>query len=84
MFSSNQYIPILKGKAGEFTALNILNKDLLKDVVPIIDIVPTLPKKTFDKHITVAEIYFTRFWKLSKAIPFHVGYSILMSNQTAV
>lgn len=58
MILLSQYIPIPKGKAGEFTALNLLNKDLLKDVIPLIDIVSTPPNKTFDKHITDTINYF--------------------------
>lgn len=39
MFSYNHYIPILKGKNGEFGALAKLAKEVKKQVTPLIDVV---------------------------------------------
>lgn len=75
MVRYNKYIPILKGKAGEFTALNLLSQDLQQDIIPIIDIVPTPPNKTFDKHISDTVNYFKKYWQKDNLI-YIDGYMI--------
>ena len=45
MIENNKYVPILKGKEGEFIALQKLPSDIKNDIIPIIDLVPNNSKK---------------------------------------
>jgi len=51
MIKSVNYVPVLKCKAGEFTALSISQASLKDDIVPIADLVPIQNKKKFEDHI---------------------------------
>ncbi len=63
MFNYNHYIPILKGKAGEFGALGELNNEIKKHLTPMIDVPrlfhSTSTKKLLEDHLekTAENIY---------------------------
>ncbi len=44
MISSDKYVPILKGKSGEFRALSNLTHEIKESIIPIIDIVKFVPQ----------------------------------------
>lgn len=62
MISPNQYVPILKCKAGEFMALAKLSPDVRDELIPIFDIVPPGGKKFVD-HIEDSLKYLRRWDK---------------------
>lgn len=65
MFTSHHYVPILKGKEGEFSAIAVTSEDTLSRMTPIIELMNFAPLKltpeqlrrrrkpmpTFDSHI---------------------------------
>lgn len=58
MFNRKYYVPILRGKAGEFEAIKHLDMDIKRGITPLIDIPPVdldhktmLPKETLDKYL---------------------------------
>ena len=59
MFDHNHYVPILKGKDGEYRALKLLSPKVKEQFTPVID-VPPMPKnygdgrsgKTLHQHIS--------------------------------
>jgi hypothetical protein len=77
MISQKQYVPILKGKMGEFSALNILAPEVKNAIVPIIDIVTPpntkkmsllSPKKKLETHLETTVKYFSKYWGKSSKI----------------
>ncbi|UHG92551.1 beta family protein [Spirosoma oryzicola] len=59
MFNFNHYVPILKGKSGEFQALSNLSDKALSSITPVIEIpdipydyVTNQPSKTTDNHLS--------------------------------
>ena len=52
MIRQEQYVPILKCKDGELTALSKLSDDIKDLIVPIVDIVFD-PNKKFENHISI-------------------------------
>ena len=59
MINHKTYIPILKWKQGEYQALNALNEQIKKQIVPLFEITPIgfdhekqVASKSLDKHIT--------------------------------
>ncbi|MCD1159201.1 beta family protein [Peribacillus frigoritolerans] len=58
LFKQNQYIPIIRWKRGEQTALKELDPKIKNSITPVIEIPPIdwdfeneMPKKTIDKHL---------------------------------
>ena len=58
MFSDRHYVPILKGREGEFSALQALDKKLREWITPLFEVPPVpwdfvneSPAKTLDKHL---------------------------------
>lgn len=58
MLDKRHYVPILKWKQGEQTALNLLPKFIKESITPLIELPPIewnyekeQPKKTIDKHL---------------------------------
>jgi hypothetical protein len=71
MVSIDKYVPILKGKQGEFMALEKLDTHVKDSIVPVIDLVgfvpnPKKPEKDFDNHIRTTLKYFSRYWELNR------------------
>lgn len=62
MIEENKYVPILKGKDGEFTALNKLASDIKDGIIPIIDLVPNNSKK-IENHAQSILRYFKKWDK---------------------
>ena len=57
MISTEQYVPILKGKRGEFNAMAKLPISVLNDIVPVIDLVPPPDLNNFLKEKKSKEEY---------------------------
>jgi hypothetical protein len=58
MFPLNDYVPILKGKDGEYGALSSMGPDEKEEITPLIEIPPIpwdhtndVPEKTIDQHL---------------------------------
>jgi len=51
MFNYQHYVPALKGKLGEYSALKEIRNDLKNKFTPLIEIPPIPLGKTIDKHI---------------------------------
>jgi len=75
LIEATQYVPILKGKRGEFRALSALKTDVLDKITPIIDIVVPANKKPLTQHINATIGYFRKYWNKEKLIYFD-GYMI--------
>ncbi len=83
MIDNTKYVPILKGKEGEFRALQKLPSDIKDNIIPIIDLVPNNTKK-IEKHSQAILKYFNRWGK--QRLIYIDGYmlddSILPPNKT--
>ncbi|NUN09519.1 MAG: beta family protein [Ignavibacteriaceae bacterium] len=64
MFDELKYVPVLKGKQGEFMALGFLETKLKSQIYPLIDLVPN-SKKQLGKHIDKVITYFDKWGKQS-------------------
>jgi hypothetical protein len=58
MFDQEHYVPILKGREGEFGALRTLDDAAKIGMTPLVEVAPipwdfenNLPAKTIDKHL---------------------------------
>ncbi|OYQ85110.1 beta family protein [Wohlfahrtiimonas chitiniclastica] len=67
-----KYMPILRGKSGEFTALKNLSEDIKKQIIPLIEVDPVdvdleteEPKKTYNDHL---EGYVKKFQDIGDGI----------------
>lgn len=60
MFKYNYYIPILKGKQGEFRALRDLSEKTKQKFIPLICVPP--PKKSLEKHLNNIADKITTLW----------------------
>lgn len=67
--ASHSYIPILKGKRGEFDALSWLDDELKGGVSPMIEVVPVprdleddTPTKSIEAHLQTAVTQIARGW----------------------
>ncbi len=67
MVRQEQYVPILKCKDGELTALSKLSDDFKDSIVPIVDIVFD-PNKKFENHIKSTIGYLKKKWTKNKLI----------------
>jgi len=70
-----QYVPILKGRSGEYGALEMLPSDLKGLLLPIIEIPPIpwnhstkMPGKTVDKHLQKVGANIERAWGPNRPI----------------
>lgn len=77
MISRDKYVPILKGKFGEFTALSKLEDDIKQTVIPIIDLLRFVPQvvkdpkkkeKTFDDYVKTIIKYFINMWEKERLV----------------
>src|SRR5580698_10338778 len=65
------YVPVLKGKEGEFAALEVLEPDVRQHVMPLIEIPPIQydyvnerPAKTLDEHISGVAERVRKAWRM--------------------
>lgn len=63
MIDKTKYIPFLKGKKGEFTALEKLPDEIKDGIIPVIDVV-TLPNKSIDEVVASVIGYFDSWDKV--------------------
>jgi hypothetical protein len=75
MLGSNNYVPILKGRDGEYGALRTLTSMVKKAVTPLIEIPPIAwdftegePAKTLDQHLRKVGAKFERSWGHERAL----------------
>jgi len=73
--SKKHYVPILKWKRGERTALQLLNKNLKSHLMPVIEIVPIpwnyvedCPDKTIDEHLQGIGNQLSEAWSIDSPI----------------
>jgi len=62
MIENDKYVPILKGKQGEFIALQKLPSDIKNKIIPVIDLVPNNTKNIED-HVKSILRYFSKWEK---------------------
>jgi len=62
MIENDKYVPILKGKQGEFIALHKLPSEIKNEIIPVIDLVPNNTKKIED-HVQSILRYFSKWEK---------------------
>lgn len=69
MFDDRDYVPILKGKKGEFGALQSMTAEEKELITPLIEIPPIpwdhkndAPAKTIDQHLLKADATFEKSW----------------------
>jgi hypothetical protein len=75
MISKEQYVPILKGKAGEFLALSKLDTVIKDSIIPLIELVPKPTTKGFEDHIISTLGYIQKNWEPHRVI-YVDGYMI--------
>jgi len=70
MADVQRYVPILKGKEGEFSALETLNADVRRLVLPLIEVPPVpydyandRPAKSLEDHVSGIAQRLMRCWK---------------------
>lgn len=87
MITKDQYLPILKGKLGEFKALKCLELSAKKKITPIIEIVPVPtdfdtdePSKTIDEHLSSLPDRILQYWGKDQVI-YVDGYMIMSEHQ---
>lgn len=72
MFDYNHYVPILKGKQGEFKALKNLPEKIRDNLTPMIDIPPIdekdKEKKSLDVHLTKKGKELKKAWGLHRPV----------------
>lgn len=69
------YVPILKGRAGEYGALHAMSPDDKKGITPLIEIPPipwdykdSKPEKTIDQHLLKVASHLERSWGQESAL----------------
>lgn len=69
MFSCKDYVPILKGKSGEYGALESMSPEEKERITPLIEIPPVpwdhkneVPAKTIDQHLAKVDGKFLKSW----------------------
>jgi len=75
MFGSSHYVPILKGKDGEFRALSTLSSDAKARLTPFIDIPrrdkdfkSNLPKPNFDIYLQKKAVKIHKAWGVERPL----------------
>ncbi len=83
MITQEQYVPILKGKLGEYKALQALIGLVKDNIKPVIDIVPIppdfeneVPSKTIDEHLKSFSDNIYKHWEADREI-YIDGYMII-------
>lgn len=74
MFPSNDYVPILKGRDGEYGALGSMTPEEKRQITPLIEIPPIpwdhtndVPEKTIDKHLAKVDRKLEKSWGIDQA-----------------
>src|ERR1019366_9332962 len=69
MYFCKDYVPILKGKNGEFGALESMSPEVKERITPLIEILPIpwdhkndIPGKTIDEHLLKVDSKFEKSW----------------------
>src|SRR5579871_5600713 len=88
------YVPVLKGKEGEFAALEALESDVRLNMMPLIEIPPVQydyvnerPAKTLDEHVSGIAERLRKAWKeqpLYLHLPFAEREGTLASGKVAL
>ena len=84
MFQYNHYVPVLKGKQGEFRALAKLSPKAIKNLTPLIDVprISQKSRKALDKHLDDVAHAIISSWNIE--IPFFVDlFSIRLEERTS-
>jgi hypothetical protein len=75
MFGSDHYIPILKGRDGEYGALKTLTTVVRKALTPLVEVPPIpwdfqeeRPSKTIDEHLTKVGEKIDRAWEPARRL----------------
>lgn len=75
MFSTKHYVPILKWKLGEYTALAELNQDSRSKLTPLIEIpqipydhINEVPARTIDQHLEKVIVQIKNSWDVKRAL----------------
>lgn len=77
MIDKDKYVPILKGKYGEFTALSKLDNEIKQNIIPIVDLLQFVPQvvkdlkkkeKPFDDYVNTIIKYFNDMWEKERSI----------------
>ena len=81
MIDEKHYVPILKGKMGEYRALKELTPDVRKRLTPIIEIPPIawdyindIPAKTIDQHLSKVPENLFSSWNENRPIFLELVY----------
>lgn len=82
------YVPILKGREGEYAALEVLNSSTKDSVIPLIEVPPVpydfvteAPAKSIDEHVGGVPI---RIWHVWSGRPFYLDLSSLAKETEAI
>jgi len=83
MINGEQYVPVLKGKLGEYKALQALPDSIKENIKPIIDIVPIPPdfeteepSKSIDDHLKSFSNNILKYWGTQREV-YIDGYMIV-------
>jgi len=75
MFDHHHYVPLLKGKKGEFDALSQIDQKKIMNMTPLIEVPPIdwdyaneRPKKTIDEHISTFPAKLSKAWGNERAL----------------
>lgn len=75
VLGNRHYVPILKGKNGEFGALQFMKPEIKESVTPLIEIPPIpwdykngLPAKTIDKHLLKLDAKLYKSWGIADTL----------------
>lgn len=75
MFNHQHYVPILKGRDGEYGALQTLSPDVKKRLTPLLEVPPIAwdfgedrPAKTVDEHLAKVSTKIERAWGLERPL----------------
>jgi hypothetical protein len=86
MFGHKHYVPILKGRMGEYGALETLSQEVKTALTPLIEIPPIpwdwaedQPAKSIDSHLEKVGASFERAWQLDR--PFYVDLVWVQENE---
>ncbi len=85
------YMPIIKSKRGEFTAVRLLGNDTKQHIAPFFDVLPpnrfAKKPKTLAEHLVWVAEHTARAWATQQPVwvdTFDVGPEIVSGNQVAI
>jgi Beta protein len=88
MAEHNHYVPILKGRLGEFSALGTLSSSCVADITPLIEVPPVpwdfeneVPAKSLDAHLVPIGENCQKYWGTSR--PMFVDLAWISEQATA-